>query len=73
MSNSCKQTSTLSNTPEIVETRKSFRTTPLLLNKKFFLVGQEINKKLPHGRVKISSTEQFKIFAILKARTVEGT
>ena len=32
MSNSCKQTSTLSNTPEIVETRKSFRTTPLQSN-----------------------------------------
>ena len=33
MSNSCKQTSTLSNTPEIVETRKSFRTTPLQWSK----------------------------------------
>ena len=33
MSNSCNQTSTLSNTAEIAEIEKSFRTTPLQLNR----------------------------------------
>ena len=73
MSNSCNPIHTLSNIAEIAENESRGSLIPSLLNKKFFLVGQEINKKLPHGRVKISSTEQFKIFAILKARTVEGT
>ena len=73
MSNSRNQTLAPSYSAEIVENERPVKLSPLLLNKKFFLVGQEINKKLPHGRVKISSTEQFKIFAILKARTVEGT
>jgi hypothetical protein len=40
--------------------------------KKDFLVGQEKIKFL-QGSVKMSSTEQSKIFAILRARTVEGT
>jgi len=34
MSNSCNQTPTLSNTAEIVEIKKSFRTTPLQSNDK---------------------------------------
>jgi hypothetical protein len=45
MSNSCNQTSTLSNTAEIVEIEKSFRTTPLLLNKERFLGLSKITKQ----------------------------
>ena len=41
MSNSCNQTPTLSNTAEIVENERPIKLNQLLLNKKFFLVGQK--------------------------------
>jgi len=45
MSNSCNQTSTLSNTAEIVENESRFKLTPLLLNKERFLGLSKITKE----------------------------
>jgi hypothetical protein len=42
MGNLCNQTPTLSNTAEMAEIKKSFRTTPLRLNKERFLGWSKI-------------------------------
>lgn len=45
MSNLCNQTSTLSNTAEIVENNNWFKLSPLLLNKERFLGLSKITKQ----------------------------